>query len=509
MRRRARGLATLVVTALVGAASLTACDPLLDMVVTSPGMFPVFQEGVSDYVNRCDPTKPTRIEVKAPSGTIVSVAGQPSKRGTFTATFTQKHNERMTIVVTRSTGSKSYHVRCLPAGFPEFRAEGDGTTPQAEFYVTTLINGFGPTNRAVIFDNHGVPIWWSEPRFAFLTTPLPTGDLATLGIEGGMDVEGLDGVTTRALDTVGAPSDFHDVLLLDNGNDVMVTADYRECDLSTWGREDAECLFHEIQEIDPAGEVVWSWKAEDHIPISETPPRWRGEFDPVRNSVDPWHWNAIEWTGDGFLISLRHQDAIYKIDYATGEIDWKLGGTPTADSLAVIGDRYFDRGSSISGQHDVRLQPDGTITLYDNRTNSFAGKQPRAVRYRIDEAAGTATLVRQVEDRIAPISPCCGSTRVLPGGNYVTGWGGGPWFTENRPDGSQVFRLLGVFVYRVIPLAPGEMSRDDIRRGMDLQWNGTNLAPGAQPPVTTSSRGRAPLGDPEFRLGLTAQPEEG
>ena len=44
------------------------------------------------------------------------------------------------------------------------------------------------------------------------------------------------------------------------------------------------------------------------------------------------------------LVSLRHQDAVYKIDYATKDIAWKLGGTARPESLRVIGDRihYLD-----------------------------------------------------------------------------------------------------------------------------------------------------------------------
>ena len=74
-RTTRRGAATLVATAVLAAATLTACDPLFDMVVTNPGMFPVFQEGISDYVNRCDPATPSRVDVKAPPGAVVSVNG--------------------------------------------------------------------------------------------------------------------------------------------------------------------------------------------------------------------------------------------------------------------------------------------------------------------------------------------------------------------------------------------------------------------------------------------------
>ncbi|HEU5151167.1 MAG TPA: aryl-sulfate sulfotransferase [Iamia sp.] len=507
-RRRGRRLGLGLVVALV-ATTFTSCDPLLNAVVTVPGMYPAFQSTVTDYVNRCNPSRPTEVKISAPPGAAVSVAGRRGRGGKYTERINQRYNERFLIVVTYEGKTTSHYVRCLPPGFPTWKVHGTGEAPQSEFYVTTLINAQFRPNWPVIFDSNGVPVWWSVPGDPFLTTPLPNGNLATMRISGGMVEQRLDGSTVRVLDTEGAPSDFHDVLLLPNGNYAMVTAEQRQCDLSAWGQPPATCIDHEVQELTPAGEVVWRWAVDEHIPITETPPRWRSTPDPTFGAVDPWHFNSIEWTGDGFLLSFRHLDAVYKVDYATRTIDWKLGGTRRPESLRVIGDRFFDRGSSISGQHDARLQPDGTITIYDNRSNSSAGRQPRMARYRIDEGADTATLVHEVREFVAPESFCCGSTRVLPTGNYVTGWGGTPWFTENKPDGTAVFRLEGSFVYRAIPLAPGEMSRDAIRAGMDAQFDGAALAGGARrtrPPEVTSS---GALGDPGDRLGVDVQPLPG
>lgn len=499
IRRRGRRLGIGALAALM-VASLTSCDPLFDAVVTTPGMYPVFQTGVTDYVNRCNPSRPTDVKVTAPPGAVVSIAGRPLRRGTFTERVTQRHNERFTIVITLKGTTTVHHVRCLPAGFPSWSAERtDGEVPRSEFYVTTMVEGFQP-NRPVIFDTNGVPIWWSEKTPHFLTTPLRNGNLAVLGYAGGMVERRLDGTIARTLDTVGATADFHDVLLLESGNYVMVTGDFRPCDLTAWGKGAAEeCLFHEVQELTPEGAVVWDWRPEEHIPITETPPRWRNTLDPLNGAFDPWHWNAIEWTGDGFLLSFRHQDAIYKVDHESREIVWKLGGRRRAESLDVVGDRIFALGSSISGQHDVRLLPDGTVSLFDNRSFSTADSRPRSVRYRIDEGAGTATLVEQVRDPIAPRSDCCGSTRVLSNGNYVTGYGGTPWMTENRPDGTRVFRLSSTFFYRAIPVEPGVLDRDELRAGMDAQFDGDALAPGRRAPTVPTDPDV--VGDLRTRLG--------
>jgi hypothetical protein len=505
--RGRRGLAVLVATTTLVAASLTSCDPFFDVVITNPGMYPVFQRSITDYVNRCDPARPTQVNVKAPPGARVSVASRPVKGGTFTASVNQRYNERFRIVITHEGTTTIHNVRCLPRDFPQWSAEGNGERAQSEWYVTTLVNGFAP-NRPVIFDANGVPMWWSEAYPAVLTTPLPNGNLATLHFAGGMLERRLDGTTVRTLDTQGASSDFHDVLLLPNGNYVLVTLENRACDLTSWGRDsNGTCVFHEVQELTPSGAVVWRWAAEDDIPITETPPRWRSVDDPLTNSVDPWHYNSIEWVGDGFIVSFRHQDAVYKVDYATKDIVWKIGGTRRAESLRVLNDPIFTKGSSISGQHDARMLPDGTLSIYDNRTNSTNGRQPRVVRYRIDEVAGTATLVSTLRDSIAPVSPCCGSARRLPTGNWVVAWGGGEWFTENKPDGTQIFRLRGGSgIYRVIPLGPGVYTREQVRVGMDAQYDGASLSPSARSGPQLPAGDPEALGDVEFRLGTKAQP---
>jgi hypothetical protein len=78
--------------------------------------------------------------------------------------------------------------------------------------------------------------------------------------------------------------------------------------------------------------------------------------------------------------------------------------------------------------------------------------------------------VEQLQDSAVTSSSCCGSARRLPSGNWVMGWGSTPLITENRPDGTEVFRLTGTFVYRGIPILPGEFTASQFRDGMDVQY---------------------------------------
>jgi hypothetical protein len=478
------------------AAGLTACTPGTGVVTVEGGLRPVFQYGVTDYVNRCDPDDPTEVTIEAPEGTTVSVAGQPARGGTYTATVDQEVNERFTLVVTRGGTTSAHHVRCLPTDFPSWSVSRAGQ-PQATYYATVIGGGALVPHVPVIFDTNGVPVWWADPEPTLLLNPFPNGNLVTTFYNGAMLERRLDGTPVRLLNTQGATSDFHDVRLLPNGNYVMVTAEARPCDLTAWGEGPNTCLHHDVQELTPAGQVVWNWRPEEHIPITETSPKWRADRDPLLGLRDPWHWNSVEWTGDGFILSFRHLDAVYKVDYATRQVAWKLGGSARPESLEVIGDPVFDAGGSISGQHDARLSGT-TLTLFDN--GSIVGRAPRSVSYRLDEAAGTATLLDAVTDPIAPTSSCCGSTRLLPGGNFVTGWGGSSYISENEPDGTRVFLLNAGFVYRGVPVPDGLYTPDQLRAGMDAQFDGADRAPGvAAPPA---SDGADHLGDLGFRLGL-------
>ena len=443
---------------------------------TDPPLFPAFSAAVPDYVSRCSANSAVQVTVTASPGTTVSVDGQPPQSGNFTADVTRDVGQSFPIVVQApSEPSSSHYVRCLPADFPAFTAERSGS-PQAEWYVTAPL--FAPQTRyPVIFDNHGVPMWWYLPAddATVLVTPLANGNIAWTKQHGGAEERELDGSLVRTIDTVGSTSDNHDLLLLPNGNYVLVANLPRCCfDLTGMGGPSRGTVRdHVVQELTPAGDVVWEWVTSEHISVSETTPQW---YDWILARPSPhavYHSNSVEATSTGFVLSFRHLNAVYHIDRATGAIDWKLGGTPRPESLEVVGDPVFDNGGDLGGQHDARVLGDGTVTLFDNGSN--ADRPPRVLRYGIDTIDRTATLLQALDDPLVPSSGCCGGTRALPGGNWVTAWGGiNPLATEMTPSGERVFTLHfddpEMYLYRAVPVAPGELSREQLRAGMDAQY---------------------------------------
>jgi hypothetical protein len=295
-------------------------------------------------------------------------------------------------------------------------------------------------------------------------------------LTGGFEIHRLDGSLVREVNAVGGPvTDIHDLQLLPNGHYLLGGQVIKHhVDTSAYGgSSDADVIGFEIQEVTPGGKLVWHWDSLDHIGPAQTPMTYWNQVVQQPEPYDIQHWNSLEVeSGNRLLLSFRNLDGVYEINRTTGNVIWKLGGTPTPKSLTVLNDPF---GSyPLGAQHDARRLPDGTITIHDNFT--YQNRQPRAVRYQIDPQAGTAKLVESVTDPDAASSQCCGSARKLPSGGWLIGWGrtptGGPvnrFIGGYDSSGHRIFELqlpYGFF-YRAFPVPTGEITADQLRRGMN------------------------------------------
>jgi hypothetical protein len=444
-----------------------------------PALYPAFSPTVTDYVSRCHRGRPLLLSVHAPPNARIQLDRRRPVTGSLRASVRPGAGQRVTVRIKRRT----YNIRCLPKSFPRWSSERHGK-PQASWYVATPAEGGEGSRFVTIFDTHGAPVWWMRQPYKPMDAKLlPDGNLAwstytdasyaTRSVP--YEEHRLDGATVRKYAAVGIDTDSHELQLLPNGDHLVGGYVPRAgVDLSPYGGpKDATVTDAEVQEVSPAGEVVWRWSSKDHVDLAESKPFMAAavaqpsHLPDGRPIYDIVHLNSIEPAGDSVLISLRHTDAVYKVSKATGAVEWKLGGTRTDRSLAVAGE---PEGSLVfGGQHDARLLPDGTLTLHDNRTNTTFG--PRALRFRIDEAARTATKVEEIADPDVILSLCCGSARRLPGGNWVMSWGFNGLVTELTPAGKRVFGLRfrdKLFSYRAVPVRAGEgLSAGKLRAGMD------------------------------------------
>ena len=278
-------------------------------------------------------------------------------------------------------------MRCLPSNFPRYTFNRYGPV-SPKFFSVDRAWAPKPTRYGMIFDDHGVPIWWIHGPTQD-TRVLPDGNVLWNNhafTPSRWEIHRLDGSLVRSLDAVGTPADSHDLQFAANG-DHLVGSNVRQQHVDTsayGGSSDATVVNTELQQVSPDGQLIWDWKSQDHIALAESGRHWAWIVRQDPKPYDIAHWNSIEPAGDSVIASFRHFDAVYKIRKSTGEIVWKLGGTSTPQSLEVKGDRY---AHTFGAQHDARLLSDGTLTVFDNRT-SLHDRRPRAVRFRIDRAGG-------------------------------------------------------------------------------------------------------------------------
>jgi hypothetical protein len=437
---------------------------------------PAFQWHKPDYAVRCAGVEPV-VRVKGAKGWLAKVGGADYRAGGFTQAL-RLGDGRRTVVTFRKRGKGTtahrFNLRCLPADFPPYQFErlAKGGPP---FITLQMANRY-----AVIINDDGVPVWWYQAQYDPYNVDLqPDGTISFTPIDnialqkGNYEIHNLTGRLLRIITADnGEPPDVHEMQLLDNGNYLFGVQYPFTGDTSAFGGSvNSQVLGIEILEMTPEGQVVYRWDSSDHISISETPQRWWDNPALDNQPYDASHWNSVELVGkDRMLISFRHLDAVYMVNRTTGDIIWKLGGTPTPQSLDVIGDPH-EGPTLFGGQHDARIHPNGTISIHDNRTG--LGEPPRVVRYRIDEAAGTATLVQQFSDPEVPASICCGSARRIPHGEWLVAWGGFGVVGAYDRTGAPIFRFITgqtigtAFTYRAYPVAEGAIDVKELRKAMD------------------------------------------
>lgn len=366
----------------------------------------------------------------------------------------------------------------LPRDFPPTRFESIRPVPFGLFVVTYSAPRDGRT-WVIVFDTEGRPRWWFNPdtralwgqivRDGSVVWARSFGDGYGLDPRMAHEVRSESGKLLRLVATEGSIVDGHEYRELANGNVLLDTYVPETADLRRFGGpRRATIVSAEVQEVDPAGKVLWRWSSRGHIGLRETGRWWRNVLSNSRRRLhreayDPVHINSIEPRGRGeVIISTRHTDAVYGIDRSSGEINWKLGGSPTGKSLRVVGDPAT---KLLGGQHDARLDRYGRLTIFDNGKDR--PRRPRVVFYRLDLKAGKAIYKGQLNDPEVKRSHCCGSARELPGGGWLVSWGDNKLVTGFDRKGRIAFRLhLPAPTFRAVPVPPGATGIRRLERGM-------------------------------------------
>jgi hypothetical protein len=336
-------------------------------------------------------------------------------------------------------------------------------------YVLVDGLGFGDPGVVYAFDETGEIRWYRDfdefadgtPR-AVETKRQPNGNFTTFlgGTSGYEPTEGRyveykpTGEIVRTYQAgPGYYTDNHDLLL--TFDDTSLAAihlfgyDHHVVDLSSLGGPaEATVAGHYLLRKLPDGKVDFRWSAWDRFELADwiEPPA----FLKTRALTDFDHPNSLALGADGnYIVSWRHPGEISKIDSKTGAMIWRLGGRN--NQFTFVGDPL----KGFSAQHSASELENGNILLFDNGARHLP-PESRAVEYKLDLTAKTATLVWQYRHSPPIFAPFVSSAGRLQNGNTLVGFGGAARVVEADRNGGAVWQAViqgsGGF-YRAVKLS--------------------------------------------------------
>ena len=263
----------------------------------------------------------------------------------------------------------------------------------------------------------------------------------------------------------GYSADLHEFQITPQGDALITAYSPVRADLSSVGGPRKGTLMDSIiQEIDIAtGKVLWEWHADGHVRLTQS----YASLVPGR-PYDYFHINSIQQLPNGnLLISARETWALYEINMKTGRIVLAIGGKRSSFRMGP--------GTNFEWQHDAHMQPDGTITLFDNATDgsSYNERRSRALRLRLNFRRRRVTLLAAYTSHPPQLATSQGDVQALADGDTFVGWGAAPYLTEYGWAGHQRFSVH--FPWPV-----------QSYRGYRFQWLGQPTTPPSIAATTTT-----------------------
>ncbi|HEY0796174.1 MAG TPA: aryl-sulfate sulfotransferase [Acidisarcina sp.] len=356
---------------------------------------------------------------------------------------------------TQTDVDHAFTTGAIPAGVvPEFTVSAtNGLTPQAGI---ELVNSL-PTG-AFATDLSGNIIWnYSSPdlqpnlvlypvkllpngHFAFyiapnsfspLSAPVPAGTLNVfreVDLAGNMvrqlTIDELNASLTAAGYNLPLQVFTHDFAVLPNGHYLLMANTFKSFTGLNGDAGPTNVLGDVVIDVDQDFKPVWVWNEFDHLDVNRHPmgfPDWT-------------HSNAIAFSPDdgNFLVSIRHQNWIVKVDYrdgaGTGNILWKLGeggdfalkgGVDPTDWFYAQHDVNFV-STNTTGLFSIAIMDNGDDRAFPAGVTCGAAGAPQclystAMVMQVDENAKTASFLFHAEPGL--YSSFAGSARVLANTN--------------------------------------------------------------------------------------------
>ena len=342
----------------------------LDITGAKASLNPDFSSDVTRYSVIAADSSANEISLTATavSGITISVNGQPLVSDTTLNVSNLSPGEVVTIRA-QGTGSQTsesveYEVLYLPSDFPEIKVTvlepGASSDP-------LYLNMPGAENQyLVILDNNGVPAFFrGEATRALNFTWHPTTGERSYARATGTDnqwgrsnneivVLDTNNNEIDQIETVGlSHTGFHDFLINDNDELVLVAYDGSIRDLTAQGLSDQETVEDSVVQVldRSTRQVMFEWNSWGQIPYEDqTTPFPSSEYA---------HINSVFEDFDGNLImSFRHMSQVVKVARPSGQIMWRLGGR--TNQFQFINDPF----SNLCGQHTASRLDNGNILLF-------------------------------------------------------------------------------------------------------------------------------------------------
>ncbi len=461
---------------------------LLSAVTADPSpLSPAFSPDDHDYVVRCHQgLNPVTLRL---SGT----PGGPAGVSSTAVTAPLQENQALVLMAAGPAGQPlEYWIRCLPHDFPQMRVDRPGS-PAPGWYVTgNAIPSTDGTSGTylMIQDDHGTPVWYRPARGGAVDVDLLPPDTIAWGPYLGpvdndttypsrmMHLYQLGTGATHPVEGPYHPTDTHDIFRLANGNLLVLANPTRSgmdvtplgpaFDVTNGTIED--CV---IEELDPNGQLVWHWRASEHIAVAEAIDAAVATGPHQSKLADVYHCDSLDvdpGTGD-VLVSVRQASAVYLVDRSTGDVVWKVGGSAFSLDNARILSVKNDPEGGFAMQYDARLEPGGYLSLFDDHSNRTGAA--RGVEYALDLDAGTASFAWQHASPDGQPSVAGGSFRRYANGtDNVIAWGFRQLsgFHEVDAAGNVTLDVSfpgGEATYRVVKVPRGAIDVGLLRADMD------------------------------------------
>jgi arylsulfate sulfotransferase len=322
-------------------------------------------------------------------------------------------------------------------------------------------------------DEHGDVVWYHRDDLLIMDfTPLASGRLAYNRLL----------FRTREIDMMGNQTNdwnilqvremfFHHEITELPWNDLMVlSSESRQIDgypALDGGTRSHIVIGDVVVQFDRDGKRIKRWSMFDYLDPLRTRPGfhssafWRTPYFFFDDPKDWTHGNTVIYDerDNSFIVSLRHQDWLVKIDMNTDEMVWRLGED---GDFTMLGD-----GRWPIHQHSPTILSNGDLMVYDNGNDRplFSGDSfgTRIVQYTVDEVAMTVEQVWEYLGEQIYFAEYVGNVAQMENGNILISNGGivsNPNLPVTDPNNRKVVQIIEV-TYEPDPEVLFEIVIDD------------------------------------------------